>query len=376
MHAQWTPYHTVTFYPNGGSPAPEAKSVLEGVLVAKPADPIKALESTPETAGLYAGQTLEGWHVGSPDGLKWNFDSDPVTGPLNLYAQWKAEPVDVSQQIGDNTFAKTLNYINGQAAANYTIVLDEAISMASTTIDKRNAVITLVGKGPDPTEISPTGNGNLFRVNAGELVLGNNITLQGLSSNTGVYLYGDYAVLTMKTGAAIMGASGSRGVYVDKHSKFNMEGGTISDNTRGGVYVNDFSTFKMEDGTISGNSTTNGGGVYVYGFSTFKMEGGTISGNSATTNGGGVWVNNNATFKKAGTSFIGGDDDGIAYKDNNLNGNPTDNTAKAGNTNGHAVYSAKDSGYYRDSDLDAGADISTDADKLPANGTDYNWTKK
>jgi hypothetical protein len=199
--------------------------------------------------------------------------------------------------------------------------------VSSANIITANAVITLVGKSP--TIISLTSDGSLLNISAGELVLGNNITLKGKNSNSRslVGVMGSTAVLTMEHGAAIIG------------------------NENAGNY---------------------GGGVWVDNGGTFNMKGGTISGNSA--GGGGVFVNSSGSFSKT-KGFIGGDNDNIPHLGN---GNATDNTAKAGNTNGHAVYYYKSgsANYYRDTALESGDDISTEASKLPANGTDFNWTKK
>jgi hypothetical protein len=88
----------------------------------------------------------------------------------------------------------------------------------------------------------------------------------------------------------------------------------------------------MLGGTISGNFDTNyGGGVHVAGMGNFTMLGGTISGNEANT-GGGVYVDNSGTFTKSGNSTIYGDDDTTHTP------NSTENTARYGANNGHAVY--------------------------------------
>jgi uncharacterized repeat protein (TIGR02543 family) len=437
MHAQWKKIHKVIFHPNNGSPAPDPQYIVEGDKADDPGDMIGTV------AGLYTGPinvdsltaTFDGWH-NDPDCEVnlWDFE-DPVTGPLDLYAKWTAEPVDIDDQDGDHTLAKALNYIKGlpnlAEKTEFTIVLDgnsETYTMAGVTsfspnINKANAVITLVGK--NPTEISPSSNGSLFRIGAGELVLGNNITLKGGVSTYRLVAVLASSALTMKAGATIHNSAG-----VNVGGKFNMEGGKIFNNS-GGVYVVSGGTFNMRDGEISDNTTTYGGGVYAEGGTfnmsggkifnnsvtyygggvyvvsggTFNMSGGEISDNSASENGGGVYVSNGkiemsngtisgnsarrgggvyvtmyvtntASFSKTGLSVIYGDDDG----DPN-NGDPTDNTAKDGNTYGHAVYYYNSSpgnyaSYYRDTPLNEGDEISTEASKLPANGTDYNWTKK
>lgn len=104
------------------------------------------------------------------------------------------------------------------------------------------------------------------------------------------------------------------GVYVN--GKFNMYGGSITDNTvgnksGGGVYVSATGTFNMYGGTISGNSGVNGGGVYSQG--TFTMKGGTITQNTAQY-GGGVWTS--SSFTVSGNVMING---------NTLNNDQTSN---------------------------------------------------
>jgi hypothetical protein len=329
MHAQWTPLYPVAFYPNGGisaggSAALEPQSVLEGGTVDEPGTMTKAidLDNLPAAAGLYTGQKFDGWHIGSPTGEKWDFNTS-VTGPLNLYAQWTtpASGVNLSSVSGANTLAKALSYINGLPAltvkTEYTIVLDgtyaiPGVDYNTSTINKANAVITLVGIGP--TEISLSSNdGYLFNIRSAELVLDHNITLTGKGaakvnewSLVGVM---SSSTLTMKAGAA------------------------ITDNVR---------------------NDNAGGGVWVEG--KFIMEGGTISGNVATGKygvGGGVLISG-GSFSKTG---------GFIYGDDNTNpddGNATDNTATTGS--GHAVFHYNSS-RYRNSTLTDTDNISTSSDE-------------
>jgi hypothetical protein len=96
------------------------------------------------------------------------------------------------------------------------------------------------------------------------------------------------------------------------------------------------------------------------------MSGGVISGNSASNYGGGVYVNGSSTsgsFSKTGGGVIYG-----SNADASLKNNAWDNTY------GHGVYYSSGNGYYRDTTLNAGDNISTAA--LPGSGTGDNWTKK
>ena len=106
-----------------------------------------------------------------------------------------------------------------------------------------------------------------------------------------------------------------------------MKGGEISGNTASlenstpGVAVSNGASFEMEDGTIANNTGLRGGGVLVgttdiedYNettAATFTMNGGTISGNITKENvglqagGGGVFVQNNAQFIMDGGLITG-----------------------------------------------------------------------
>jgi uncharacterized repeat protein (TIGR02543 family) len=396
-----TTYYTVTFDANGGSPGPEPQSVAPGGKASRPPAITKAV-------GLFEGPvdltaldfTFGGWYTDAACTTAWDFNT-PVTGPLTLYAKWTTPPsqppdINLSGQTGAHVLEKALSYIRALTGlapdTHYTIVLAGNYAMPGITdidnpnISTANAVITLIGK--TPSEISLSSNGSLFYIANGELVLDNNITLKGRSTNDNslVIVYGSSASLTMKAGAKITGNSAySGGGVVVSDGTFTMSGGEISGNNAidydddtvgigGGVVVYD-GTFTMGGGKISGNSATFGGGVVVYG-STFTMTGGEISGNSADYGGGGVGVFSDvssvSSFTKTG---------GIIYGDTNAIHTPgsNENTVKYGNTWGHAVYYLKDSGkeYYRDATLNATDNIST-GDTLPATSgqTVGYWTKK
>lgn len=109
------------------------------------------------------------------------------------------------------------------------------------------------------------------------------------------------------------------GVYI-RGGTFTMEGGMISGNnatsddgatdTRGGgVYVGANGKFEMIGGTISENTAgIFGGGVYVSGGLSLGGDG-AISNNTATF-GGGVYVDTGSTFTMGGSASIPAGDDG------------------------------------------------------------------
>jgi hypothetical protein len=273
-------------------------------------------------------------------------------------------------------FVTRLNWIkgNGVPDMNYVITLTANISIAPYTLNAgvssmlRNTIVKIAGSGGERT-ITLNANGSLFTLegynttNKFTFVVGENIKLQGKSSNTAsVVKVNQYAEFIMRggtisgntasssfgggvyvnngtftmSGGTISGniASSSSsysyggGVYVD-NGTFTMSGGTISGNTAsssssysygGGVYVSSSGTFMMMGGTISGNNSYyGGGGVYVYD-GTFTMTGGTISGNTTSSFGGGVYVGS-GTFTKSGNSIIYGNDAYDTSLKNTVSGN-------------------------------------------------------
>jgi hypothetical protein len=124
-------------------------------------------------------------------------------------------------------------------------------------------------------------------------------TVGGVYMSKGTFTMSGDAIISKNTNT---GANGG-GVYVNGgNSKFNMNGGTISGNTGGGKYEADggvyvfgsttatgtYGTFIMTDGKIIGN--TSGAGVGIDHTGKFEMSGGTISdnGNVTAKYGGGV----------------------------------------------------------------------------------------
>jgi uncharacterized repeat protein (TIGR02543 family) len=351
--------YTVTFHSNGGSPAPGLQSVMENDTVDEPAAMTKAL---PPAAGLYLDPdtppVFGGWYKEPALNTLWDFSTDMVTEDVTLYAKWTDTSVDLSGYSG-NTLENALAYIAGQSLVvitNYTILLDAGTynmsGVSAANISTANAVITLLGNGPSETVIRLSGNGYMFNIANGELILDNNITLQGHSSNT----------------TSLVNVSGSASLTMNSGAKIK---GNTSALSGGGVYVSS-GTFIMNSGaTISGNSATNvgggGGGVYVDSGGGFTMNGGVISGNTAYYNGGGVYIRSGGSFSKSGDSVIYGDDD------TTHTAGADENTAKSGNAQGHAVWYAP---YYCDDDLNEGDDIST-SDPMPGSGqTVGNWTRQ
>jgi hypothetical protein len=245
------------------------------------------------------------------------------------------------------TFSAAVTAINNSTAGGEYRIIITGTFAASGVSFTGNAGKTIALEGDSTVRSISNGNTStpLFVLPSGvELVLGNNITLNGANKSYPVVRIENGGTLTMNSGAKITGAASSGvrieggvftmndgeisgnssttyggGVYVSSGS-FAMSGGTISGNSvpssynayGGGVYIAG-GAFTMNGGTISGNSISSstsysyyfvdGGGVYVAG-GTFTMSGGTISGNSASSyssaRGGGVYVASNGSFNKTG----------------------------------------------------------------------------
>ena len=147
-------------------------------------------------------------------------------------------------------------------------------------------------------------------INGGSLFLSDGAVITRVSVNNagGAVEVVNSGTLVMEDGSRI---SGNRGRGVDINTPtgvFNMNGGTIGGleadafNHDGGVRVRGGAEFNMNGGTIAGHRnavgvgvTANGAGVLVVG-STFNMQNGTISDNTATASGGGVHVSQGGRF--------------------------------------------------------------------------------
>jgi hypothetical protein len=211
--------------------------------------------------------------------------------------------VKISDGSGDTLAGLQELLTNATDGESYTInvSLNQTISPQTLFYSGGNISITLRGTDEERT-ISLSSKGSMFTVMSGvTLILGNNITLQGLDNNDNPVVKVSGGTLVMNTGSCITGnitaLNGCGGVAVQEGT-FTMNGGKISGNTSGGgggVSVQS-GTFTMNGGEISGNtSISGGGGVYVQS-GTFTMTNGEIKNNTATGDGGGVYVNSSSSF--------------------------------------------------------------------------------
>jgi len=360
LYAKWQDVYTVTFSANGASGAPpEAQTVNSGTVILLPG----------EGNMVYSGRMFDGWNT-QFNGAGTSYAEGAaytVNANITLYAKWVNLPIDA---VGA-TLADKLTWLEANAESNNTYIItlnyDEGIGPKSLSYSGKTNV-TLRIRNTVMRTISLSSNGIMFTIGAGvTLILDNNITLQGRSSNSSslVRLISG-GTLIMNKGTKITGNSYSSsgnnnsggGVYVYSGT-FTMNGGEISGNTvsttsysssGGGVYVL-FGNFTMNGGEISGNtvSITNfssysyagGGGVYISS-GTFIMNGGEISGNivsssfSSSTDysyGGGVFVDQGTFTKSGGTIYGSNGDDKSNTVENSI--------GTLQNNRGHAVYASR-----------------------------------
>jgi hypothetical protein len=283
-----------------------------------------------------------------------------------LYVGEETTPQDLTDTIGANLLVKSFAWIkkNSHAGDSYTIVLDEDITISSSSAifigeyeshgfiigtggstnsstgaanNNKNLKITLKGAGGTRTIKIDSANsyeGTIFYIygNATDdtphLVLGENITLQGHDENGfslveigSARINKSKGKLTMTAGSRITGNvnlyENGGGVYVRSDCEFTMDGGAIDNNeaidpeeygngTGGGVFV--AGTFVMNGGSIKENSAkANGGGVLISAAATsFTMTSGTIEGNTAGEKGAAVFkASSTGTFNKTGGVIYG-----------------------------------------------------------------------
>jgi hypothetical protein len=332
LYAMWydpnsIPSYTVTFSANGGSGTPPA-SITQN---------FGTSFNLPNGSALTrSGYTFGGWSTSPTTGMGTTYgtgSSYTVSGDITLYALWNASNTPIVDNVPGLTLNDKFDWLQGKAQSDseYNIVLSANASISPRTLSyidsgRNNITIRLSGTGAKRT-ISLSTSGNMFIIGAGvTLDLGNNITLQGRSSNSNALVrVNNFGTLIMNEGSTITGNSFSGsggGVLIGENGLFIMNGGTISGNSisgsssstsgsgyGGGVCV-DNGTFTMNNGIISGNTAssynTYGGGVAVYS-GTFTMNGGSIFGNTVSTSssstyayGGGVYVRTSGTFNMNG----------------------------------------------------------------------------
>jgi uncharacterized repeat protein (TIGR02543 family) len=209
--------------------------------------------------------------------------------------------------LSDLSLAEALARIASDAEAGgvYTVTINNNETIAPTPLSYGVGNVSVILDGGDAERtVSLSSDGSLFTVENGvTLTLGNNVSLQGLSSNT----------------ASLVQVNNGGTLVMDSGSKIS---GNSASSYGGGVYSN--GTFTMSGGTISGNSAAHGGGVYVEG-GTFTQNGGEISGNSAS-NGGGVYVEYSTFTKQSGGAIYGS------------NASDSLKNIATGGDYGHAVY--------------------------------------
>jgi uncharacterized repeat protein (TIGR02543 family) len=270
-----------------------------------------------------------------PNPLVFQFSADRVSADkITVYV--KDVVITQNSDVLPNTLAEWLEAISSNVvdggAYTYTLKSNETIAPQSLFYNGKNVSIALDGGSTERT-VSLGSNGSLFTVESGvTLTLGNNVTLQGRSSNTASLVYvNSGGTLAMENGSKITGNMNyvysandyayvyGSGVYVSGGT-LTMDGGEISGNTAyaesassyagvwgGGVHIGG-GTFTLNSGKISGNTAKISGysGSFIDGAGIqmntvdFTMNGGEISGNTVVSSQG------NGSFAGGGIYFCYG----------------------------------------------------------------------
>ena len=198
----------------------------------------------------------------------------------------------------------------------YTITVTGNISVPSSTENTFGSVtgitITIQGNGT----LSPSTNGTILQIGAGQTIVAKDLTLKGrVDNNNSVVCVDKNGIFRMEGGATVFGNTNKTynghggGVYV-KDGNFIMQDrasvkDNITSNGRGGGVFADGGTFTMLDNaSISANTADNGGGVYIAS-GNFTMQGNALVSGNTAGGGGGVY-SNNGNFTMQGSALVSG----------------------------------------------------------------------
>jgi len=210
----------------------------------------------------------------------------------------------------------------------YVITVNGNISVPSSTENTFGSVtgitITIQGSGT----LSPSANGSLLYVGAGQTVIVKDLTLKGRAdNNNSVVCVGKGGTLRMEGGATVSGNTVTNrdhaggGVYVKEGFFIMQDRASVSGNTYnfdgygdiggGGIFV-DGGTFTMlGNATVTGNTALSkqrygggGGGVFVDGGTFTMQDNASVSNNTTSLNGGGVIIKR-GTFNMQGGTISG-----------------------------------------------------------------------
>jgi uncharacterized repeat protein (TIGR02543 family) len=297
--------YTITYNSNQGSYIDPEEVIRGGKVIMPPIPPVREFTTSQIDSvgpGLYlagdGGWVFKGWYL---DGSPYDFNT-AVNADITLTAEWTL-PSKVDTGVdGINALPTATDFIEKACAymrsnaATYILAIDQDYNVGTEQSPVAGLHLTIAGIGAERTITSGTGTGRLFNITTGaNLVLGNNITLQGSAAGITYLINITNGTFTMENGSKLTGhkaPSSMAVVYLTgATSLFTMNGGEISGNEVGGVYVAASAEFIMNDGSITGNTpelSTNvcAGGVILYIpssgsnlFPKFTMNGGSITGN-------------------------------------------------------------------------------------------------
>ena len=266
--------YVVIFDSDGGSPPYSFASVTHGGRITPPATPARAFNYS---AGLYKGEpgyVFSGWLLDNGDEFDFN---STITTNVTLKADWRA-PARIAS-VPANDVDTAIAYVNDNPDT-YTLALGVDVTVSGATsrsLGWSNTKLTIIGIGGTERKIIMNPSGRFIAVGSSigrniELILGNNITVQGAATNTvdNLIRVVENGTLTMLEGSMITGftsvsTAGYTALYVNGGT-FIMEGGEITGNSCpnngylsvGGVFAFDDAIVRLNGGRISGNTSASG----------------------------------------------------------------------------------------------------------------------
>jgi uncharacterized repeat protein (TIGR02543 family) len=357
LFAKWIAQYRVTFNSTGGSPTPQAQTIVDGDKATRPSDPTRA------------SHVFDGWFTDNNTfANEWDFDANTVTENVTLFAKWiRQYTVTFNSDGGSAVDPQTV--VDGEKATNpanptkaipaglYMGTLPGAhtfdgwFAIGSTTAFDFNTPITnnitltarwsIAGGGTRITAVEANDIATSFlHINANPgtytLLIDRDISsaTQTLSSARHLTILGTggerkitciisatflfninnaNASLTLGENITLIGPHLFNCLSVQAGSLIMKAGSKITGTSwesRGVTVTGINSSFTMEGGEISGHrgggGTSIGTGVFISNNATFVMNGGMITNNSNHITSSDVFIDHNAgTFTLSGNAEIG-----------------------------------------------------------------------
>jgi len=228
----------------------------------------------------------------------------PVSREVRIYSSAPGTPGTIVLYSGVNP--NTARHFNITGGGQLTLGGEQAATANNLTLRGRGG--TAIGGGVQVTSGALRLEGGF--IEDARAVQGGGVLVTGPSSS--FEMSGGRIRSNAATGDALTVLAGGGGVAVVNGAHFEMSGGFVEENAsaRGGVLIADSSTFEMSASATIQRNTPNvlgagGGGVVLTHTAAFEMDGGTIYDNTARSAGGqsfagGITIRDNSELRMRG----------------------------------------------------------------------------